>query len=287
MNNSTFMQWIEASPFRKNIAVLILVFIALALITTTVLLYKHVSHFGVSQNFPQTISVSGKAEEYVKPDTLTFSITANAEGKDVMSTSKKVDDQIKKAIDILKANSVEEKNIKTTSREITDIYGSRTTPCPLPATSGANTEMMSYPECNTSQITGVSVYQNLEVRVPDIDKDTDGAKRQKMVSELNAAGIKTGQMSFTVYDLDEVKVRVRAEAIKKARADAKELADALNVDLEQLQSFVDNQGGYPSYMSARPEMANQAMMKDAVSSIQLPTGEQKVVSEVTLTYLIK
>jgi uncharacterized protein len=285
MNNSTtFMQWIEASPFRKNIASVILVFIALALITTTVLLYKSVSHFGVSAQYPQTINVMGKAEEYVKPDTLTFSITVNEEGKDVAATSKKVDDKVAQAISILKANGVEEKNIKTTYRDVNDTYGNQ--PC-VTASTMAGTREIALPGCTTSKINGVSVYQTLEVKVPDIDKDADGAKREKMIGELSAAGIKTGQISFTVYDIEAVKVRVRAEAIKKAREDAKVLARSLGVSLDGLQGFSDNGGGNPYAYGRDSVMAAPVMDKSAVSNAVLPTGEQKVTTEVTLSYLIK
>jgi uncharacterized protein YggE len=286
MNNpTTFMQWIETSPFRKNIAVLILTFIALALIVGTVLLYKGVSNYGISENYPQTISVTGKAEEFIKPDTLVFTITANEEGKDVVSASKSVDEKIAAAIKILKDNGVEEKNIKTTSREVNDTYGTVACPAVLPMP-GIREVAEPSPGCSTSKVTGVHVYQTVEVKVPNIDKDADGSKREKLFTALTGANIKTGQISFTVYDTDEVKKRVRAEAIKKAKADAKILARDLGVDLKQLQSFGDNGGGSYSYMSARAEAAP---MMDAmkVSNAVLPTGEQKIVSEVTLNYLIK
>ncbi len=295
MNNSTTcIQWIEASPLRKNIAVLVLVFIALALITKTVLLYKQVSHFGENANYLPSVSATGKAEEYIKPDTLTFSITVNDEGKDVVSASKKVDTKIDKAIEILKANGVLEKNIKTTSRNVNDTYGSKSEPCVAQPMVSDSIKMMNpavsapamVPCVNTTQkITGVSIMQTLDIKIPDIDKDVDGAKRGKLISELEAANIKTGDISFTVYDLEAVKLRVRAEAIKKAKEDAKTLAKNLGVRLGQLQSFSDNGGGYNPYMSAR-EATFDSTMKNAPLPA-LPTGEQKVTSEVTVSYLIK
>lgn len=296
MNNSTtFTQWVDASPFRKNIAVLVLVFVALALITKTVLLYKQVSHFGENANYLPSVSATGKAEEYIKPDTLTFSITVNDEDKDVVSASKKVDTKISKAMEILKANGVLEKNIKTTSRNVNDTYGSKSEPCVTADVSVSNSmKMMAptspvivpYPCVNTTQkVTGVSIYQTLDIKIPDIDKDVDGAKRSKLISELEAANIKTGDISFTVYDLDAVKLRVRAEAIKKAKEDAKTLAKNLGVRLGQLQSFSDNGGGYNPYLSAR-EVMSDSLVKSAPQAV-LPAGEQKVTSEVTVSYLIK
>lgn len=293
--NTSFTQWIEASPFRKNVATLILVFVALALITKTVLLYKQVNRFGLSDNYPQTISVSGKAEEFIKPDTLTFTITVNEEGKDVVSASKKVDTKIAKAMEVLKANGVEEKNIKTIARDVTDVYGTKTEVCATPAVSSkmmVNTAVMTpqiapvVPPCvnTSSSVTGANVSQTLEIKVPNIDKDADGSKRDKLIADLGAAGLKTGQITFTVYDIEPVKARVRAEAIKKAKADAKVLAKSLGVSLGQIQAFSDN-AGYNPYLSARMD----AVMEKAASgpSAQLPVGEQKVTSDVSISYLIK
>lgn len=287
------MQWIEASPFRKNVAVLILVFTALALVTKTVLLYKQVNRFGLSDNYPQTISVSGKAEEFVKPDTLMFTITVNEEAKDVVSASKKVDEKISKAMDILKTNGVDEKNVKTIARDVTDVYGTKTEACAV-SDAVVNSKMMTIavpvppvvPPCvNTSStVTGSNVSQTLEVKIPDIDKDTDGTKREKLIADLGTAGLKTGQISFTVFDLEPVKARVRAEAIKKAKADAKVLAKNLGIKLGQIQAFSDN-AGYNPYISAREmDVMSKAM---SAPSVQLPAGEQKVTSDVSISYLIK
>lgn len=292
--NTTFMQWIEASPFRKNVAGIILVFVALALITKTVLLYKQVNRFGLSDNYPQTISIAGKAEEFVKPDTLMFTITVNEEAKDVVAASKKVDEKISKAVEILKANGVEEKNIKTIARDVTDVYGTKTEACVVSPGASVNSKMMTIavpvapvvPPCvNTSStVTGSNVSQTLEIKIPDIDKDSDGTKREKLIADLGTAGLKTGQISFTVFDLEPVKARVRAEAIKKAKADAKILAKSLGVKLGQIQAFSDN-AGYNPYMSAREmDVMGKAM---STPSVQLPAGEQKVTSEVSISYLIK
>lgn len=286
------MQWIEASSFRKNIAVLILVFVALILITSTVLLYKKVTHFGANPSFTQTISVNGRAEEFIKPDTLTFNITVNEEATTVVLASKKVDAKILKAMEILKANGVEEKNVKTISRDVNDTYGTVSEPCTAatPMVSGVSNIAMPVSRCvnTTSKVTGASVYQTLEVKIPEIDKDVDGTKQEKLITDLGAAGIKTGSVSYTVFDLESVKSRIRAEAIKKAKAEAKVLARQLDVDLGDLQGFSDTGSGYPiaPWMSARADMMMNESSKQ-VAGAALPAGEQKVTSEVTLTYLLK
>ncbi len=290
--SNTFIAWVQATPLRKGILSTIFIFIALALVATTVLLFKQASRVGISENYPQTLNVTGKAEEYVKPDTLQFNISINEEGKDVGEATKKAGDKVAQAITILKANGVEEKNIKTSNYSVQDKYDSVSEPCAYSA-SAASSDMrvMAVAPCTntTSKIVGSMVYQSLEVKIQDIEKNATAEQRSKIVGELAAANIKTDGFIFTVFDLDAVKTRVREEAIKEARADAKVLARNLGVKLRGLSSFSEGGDYMPyAYGSARAEMMSaKDVAAPMVPTVQLPTGEQKVTSTVTLTYLIK
>jgi uncharacterized protein YggE len=287
---STFIAWIQATPFRKNITTLIFVFIALALIAKTVLLYKQAGNVGKGDNYPQSISVTGKSEVFVKPDTLQFNIVVNEDGKDVAEATTKASTKIAQAITILKANGVEEKNIKTTNWTTSDKYESVSQGCAVSVTSQYAPSMRPAivpPPCITSsQIVGATVYQTLEVKIRDIEKNATAEKRGKLVADLAGANIKTDSLVFTVFDLDAVKKQAREEAITKAKEDARVLARNLGVRLPKIIGFSEQDNGYNPYMSARSDM--MAGAKEAsVPSVELPTGEQKVTSMVTLTYLLK
>ncbi|MES2985978.1 MAG: SIMPL domain-containing protein [Patescibacteria group bacterium] len=290
--SNTFIAWVQATPLRKGILSTIFIFIALALVATTVLLFKQASRVGVSENYPQTLNVTGKAEEYVKPDTLQFNISINEEGKDVGEATKKAGDKVAQAITILKANGVEEKNIKTSNYSVQDKYDSVSEPCAYSSSAvSSDMRVMAVAPCTntTSKIVGSTVYQSLEVKIQDIEKNATAEQRSKIVGELAAANIKTDGFTFTVFDLDAVKARVREEAIKEARADAKVLARNLGVKLRGLSSFSEGGDYMPyAYGSARAEMMSaKDVAAPMVPTVQLPTGEQKVTSTVTLTYLIK
>ncbi|MES2622814.1 MAG: SIMPL domain-containing protein [Patescibacteria group bacterium] len=288
--SNTFIQWLQATPLRKGLLSTILIFVALAMVAKTVLLFKQAAHVGVSDDYPQSVTVTGKAEEYVQPDTLQFNISINEEGKNVTEATTKASDKTKQAIAVLKANGVEEKNIKTTNYSVSDKYDSVSQPCPVASISPAG-DMRTIAPCTntTSQIVGAIVYQTLEVKIRDIAKNATTDQRAKLVGELAAANVKTDGFTFTVFDLDAVKARVRAEAIQKAKDDARVLARNLGVNLRTISGFSEQgEGGYAPYMSARAESA--VMMKDAAMPVpapQLPAGEQKVTSVITLTYLIK
>jgi uncharacterized protein YggE len=288
---STCMAWLQATPFRKNITTLIFVFIALALIAKTVLLFRQASHVGQGDNYPQSITVTGKSEMFVKPDTLQFTVSVNEDGKDVAEATAKATEKISQAIAILKANGVEEKNIKTTNWTTSDKYESVSQGCAVSVTSQYAPSMRPAivpPPCITaSQIVGATVYQTLEVKIRDIDTNATVEKRGKLVAELAQANIKTEGFVFTVFDLDEVKKQVREEAIAKAKADAKMLARQLGVSLPKVIGFSEQDAGYNPYMSARADMVAGSKEASMVPPVELPTGEQKVTSVVNLTYLLK
>lgn len=290
-NPQTIVAWIQATPFRQHITILIFVFIALAMVAKTVLLFKEASQVGQAEFSPQYINVSGKAETFIKPDTLQFTVTVNEDGKDAAEATAKAGAKITKALAILKANGVEEKNIKTTSYSTVDTYDTVSYPCPQDAAVSSfapAVKSIATPACrNTSSVvSGATVYQTLEVKIKDIEKNATTEKRGKLIGELSASNIKTEGFTFTVFDLDTVKTEVRAEAIAKAKADAKVLARNLGVDLSDVVGFNEQgDGGYNPYMSARADMVMEK--ESSAPVVQLPAGEQKVTSMVTLTYLLK
>jgi uncharacterized protein YggE len=128
---NNIIEYIESDNLRRNVVTLILIFIALFLIAKTVLTYKEAVSFENMSNI-NYISVSGKAERYIVPDTLTFNITINEEGKDVNDVTMKAKVKTEKAIAILVANGVEKENIKTENYNISDKYENIAEPCIYP-----------------------------------------------------------------------------------------------------------------------------------------------------------
>ncbi len=289
MNNisQNITEFVQANNLRRNLATLILIFIALFLIAKTVLTYKEAVSYQDNSTI-NYISVNGKAEKYIVPDTLTFNITISEEGKDVAAVTAQAKAKTEKAIAILVANGVEKENIKLENYNVSDKYENVSQPCAYPA----NVKMMTampYPCPTNSKITGQILTQTMVVKVRDIEKNADNEKRTKIISELSAENIKADGFNFTVYDMESVQKEIREEAIKNAKDDAKKLAKALGVRLDELSSFSDNgQPAYPMYggtvydtMSAKTERAV------APVAPELTPGQEKVTSNVTLTYSIK
>jgi uncharacterized protein YggE len=127
------------------------------------------------------------------------------------------------------------------------------------------------------------------IKIRDIEKNANNEKRTKIISELAAENIKADGFSFTVYDIESVQKEIREEAIKSAKTDAKKLTKDLGVHIDELSSFSDNTSPvYPMY-SAKMDVMSTKNGGDEMSTIapELVPGQQKITSNVTLTYSIK
>ncbi len=292
MNNiqQNLTEMVQSNNLRKNLFTLILIFVALFLIAKTVLTYKQASNYQNSENL-NYITVSGKAEEYIAPDTLTFNITITEEGKSVSEVTAKAKAKNDKALEILVANGVDKNNVKTESYYVSDKYETVSKPCTYPSVApGMDMVRTSYPCSSTSNIVGQTLYQTVSVKIRDIEKNANNEQRTKIISELAAQNIKADGFNFTVFDMDAARKNIREKAIENAKADAKRLANELGVSLKEVSSFSENNGGYPVYdggmydmKSARAEVAAVAPQ----SAPELAPGQQKITSNVTLTYSIK
>ncbi len=242
------------------------------------------------------ISVTGKSDMDVKPDVTTFSWSVESDGKTIDEAQSKAATINNKAIEFIKGKGIKEADIKTLGLNTYPKYETSYKGCVTPrsgATSGSSDGSVSsmvvamptiMPPCNSeSVISGYTTSLSVQVKVREINKN------EKLVGELigglGSIGVKASTPTNTIDDIEAFKKVVRNEAIIKARQEAEVLAKALGVKLVKITSFNENGGGgYPyamDYVSARP------MMEKASVAPDLPTGTNKVSSEVTITYQIK
>src|SRR3989338_4179504 len=79
----------------------------------------------------------------------------------------------------------------------------------------------------------------------------------------------------------------RHQAIEQAREKAEELANQLGVSLVRVIGFSENGGGYPvPYAYGRGGHMMVAMESKAVAP-EIPVGENKIISNVSVTYEIR
>lgn len=222
-----------------------------------------------------TIVVSGKGEVVVKPDIATISFTVTEEKLDVGVAQDTVNKTVAKVLAYIKTQGVDEKDLKTTSYNIYPRYeyvnkANQVLDCNI------------YPNCYSGKrvIVGYNVSQGIEVKIRDL------TKAGKIVSGLGEFGVKDmSGLNFSVDKQDEITKQARDLAIADARADAEKIAEGLGVRLVKVTAFSES-GNYPIYYD-RAMMSSAPMMAKGVSEAVLPTGENTITSNVSITYEIK
>lgn len=226
-----------------------------------------------------TISVSGEGEAVAVPDIAEVSFSINQEAKDAASARKLVDEKMKAIHAFLKESGIADKDIKTTGYNLNPKYEWKQTTPLVPCVSG-----YGCPPVDGKQVlVGYEVTQSVDIRVRKID---DAGLVLGGLSDKGASYV--SGLTFKVDDEDTVKEKARAEAITKAQAKAQKLAQELGVRLVRITSFNED-GIYPIYNYGRGGGQTKLMAMDAMApeAANIPVGENKFTSNVTITYEVR
>ncbi len=91
-------------------------------------------------------------------------------------------------------------------------------------------------------------------------------------------------LGFSVENPDKLKSEARAKAIADAKKKADELRGQINIKLGKIINFYENVGGYPGPYYMKAEGLGGGVGAPGPS---LPTGENVITVNVTITYQIK
>lgn len=212
-----------------------------------------------------TITVSGKGEVVVKPDLATVSFSTTAEDLDVSKATDQVNKNMADIVSGLKADGVDEKDIKTTNYSIYPRYNYV----------GASI----YPYNGTQVLAAYVVTQSIELKIRDL------SKAGQIITDLGKLNVTDmGGLSFTVDKEDAVKAQARDLAVQDARAQAKVLAKSLGVRLVKITAFSES-GNYPIYYDTMK--TSSVGMGGAPTTAVIPTGQNTITSNVSITYEIR
>ncbi len=215
-----------------------------------------------------TISVNGKGEVYVKPDIATVTFSVTEESLDVSKASNELNIKIDDIIKNLKSNGIDEKDIKTTEYSVYPRYD--------------YTRSDVYTYSSKQVLAAYVVTQGIQVKIRDL------SKTGKILSDLGTLKVTNmSGLTFSNDNHDELVKQAREDAIKEAKEEAKKLAKDLGVKLGDIVSYYDSgRGGYPYYDVAMSAKAVYGMGEATVEA-NVPTGENKITSNVTITYEIE
>lgn len=242
-----------------------------AMIITEVKGYRFIGG-GVSAT--NTISVSGEGEVVAPPDIANVSFTVRESATKVSDAQDKVSVKTKSALSAVRKLGVSDKDIKTQNYSSYPKYewqegtvSCMAVGCP-PSRPGKQV------------IIGYEVSQTVDVKVRDLEKVNT------LVEELASAGVtEMYGPNFAIDNEDSLKAEARKIAIENARTKADVLARDLGVTLVRVVSFSEG-GNYPIYTRSTM-MSEKADFGVDSSTPEIPQGEEKIVSNVTVTYEIR
>ena len=217
-----------------------------------------------------TITVTGEGEIFASPDIATLSVAVEMEKPTVAEAQKEATEKINSIIAFLKESDVEDKDVRTENYSIYPQYEyvqvyCITYPCPP----GKN------------ELRGYRVSQNLSVIIRAKDFDSLG-RILAGVGERGATNV--NGPNFTIEEEGRVLEQAREIAIKNAIEKAEALADDLDVDLVKIIEFSEG-NMYPMY--ARLSIAEDEGYGKGGGVPEVPVGENKIVSNVTIRYEIR
>jgi len=271
MDEQNVNKIINATHWPRMMAAAALGVLAVFLFIAAVGEFKGLRYVGTGVPATNTITVSGEGEVFAVPDTATFSVTVQEEAKEVEDAQETATEKTNAIIAYLKGEGIDEKDIKTTDYSVYPQYDYIQEAC-----------REGFCPPGRQELRGFQVSQTLTIKV----RDTKQAG--ELLSGVGSRGAaQVSGLSFTIDDEDALNAEARAMAIEDARTKAEELASDLNVQLVRIVGFYENEGGYP-VPYAYGMGGDAAVRAEAVKSVpDIPVGENKILSNVSVTYEIR
>lgn len=234
---------------------------------------------------PNTISFSGHGEVTAVPDIANVYFTISKDDKTVKDAQAGVAAIEKKALDLLKAKGVADKDIKTDYASFNPKYEYSQAACPpIPMGAGYAGITVSptspyYCPPGKQVIVGYTASESITIKVRNTDSVGDIMQGLGTTGVSNLSG-----PNFAIDNQDVLQTQARKKAIDDAKAKAEVLAKDLGVSLGKITSFSEN-GNYP-IMYAKSAMMD-ASGASAPAPAVIPKGVNTITSDVTITYEIR
>jgi uncharacterized protein YggE len=219
----------------------------------------------------KTIVVSGTGEVSASPDIARLFISVQEEKKTAKEAQTEATKKSDAIIAYLKTAGVDDKDVKTTNYSVYPQYD---------YTQGICTQFSCPP--GRQVLRGYQVDQTIEVKVRDLDSV---GKILEGVTTAGATNISGPNFGFD--EDDKLQNDARAEAITDAKQKAEVLAKQLGVRIVGVASFSENGNYPPMYYAKDAVMGMGGAESSANTAPTLPVGENKVISNVTITYEIR
>ncbi len=255
--------------------VLVLLLLAAFLFAETVKSFKEWAYVGGGIPSANVITVTGTGEVFVKPDVGEFTFMVQEEGATVGAVQEAATKKADAALVALKDKGVEvDKDVKTVAYNLSPKYEWEQPKCvgTWPCPPGKQVQK------------GFELNQSMTVTVRDL------AKAGELIEAVTGAQVQNvGGLSFTVDDDEKMKAEARKAAIEQAKEKANEIANDLGVRLVRIVGYSED-GNYPMFfdrMEAAPMGLGGDEMSTKAMAPQVPTGENKIFSNVSISFEVR
>jgi uncharacterized protein len=222
------------------------------------------------------ITVHGEGEAFAVPDVATFTFTISEDAATVAAAQAKMNEKMKSALAVVKDAGIEDKDVKTVDYSVYPKYEYQ-------ATSGAaSTAICIDGNCPIRKqvLVGYTVTQSIQVKIRKTDSVGDVLTKVAATGISNVSGV-----DFTIDDQKKIESDARASAITDAKGRAQTLAAQLGVRLVRIVSFSES-GNYPYPIYDKAISMSAGIGGAAAAPTQLPVGQNKITSNVDITYEI-
>ena len=259
------MDWKKFQGIVQLFGILASIFV----IALTVYTFKAMGFIG-SAPATNTISVSGHGEAFAVPNIATVSFSVEKTAKTVADAQNQVTTQMNDVIAALKTAGIADKDIQTTSYNVSPKYDYQSSVC--------NANGICPP--SKQILTGYTVTDSVQIKIRAIDiaGSIIGVLGQKNVTNLSG-------LQLTVEDDSAVKTDARNKAIAEAKAQAESIARGLGVRLVRITSFNESGSARPVYYSK--DMVLGMGASSAAPTPSIPVGQNTSSSDVNITYEIQ
>ena len=220
-----------------------------------------------------TISFEGKGEVSAKPDLATITFTLRNEQKELKNAQDSVATKENAVLAFLGTQNINKKDIKTENYSSYPKYDYGI-PCYIDKGVGLPCKQ------EAPKIIGYEVSESISVKIHDL------TKAGEIVKGIGTIGVdQMNGPNFSIENEDGLKQQARKMAIDDAKAKAEILSRDLGVRLVRIVNFSES-GNYPIMYAEGVAAMKSVAIAPAPTPI-LPTGENKITSNVTITYEIR
>jgi uncharacterized protein YggE len=204
----------------------------------------------------RTIIATGTAKVRGTPDVLTVMLGVTSRGKTVGEALDRNNAAARKVLEVLLDGGVDKKDLQTTNFSIGPIYGD-----------------------NANDVQGYQVSDVVVAQLRDLDKA--GSLLDK-AAQAGGDDVVVRNVSFDIDDTSDLVVAARAEAVKRARNQAEQLATAAGVELGDVVKISESSPDVGPVLESGDMAA-----RSTASSVPIQTGSEELTVQVTVVYSIR